>query len=230
MMNGLVPVNVAHQLGECLVHYGSPPDDGLPLVDEVAHGDELQSLRGLYGEDHTPTTLGLPKEPSITGIEEPCTSASSISTECPARSSAAARLTATVDLPTPPLPLTTAMMRVLTRPERRGDLRGTAVKGGEQVLPVLVGHHAEVDLNFLDAFDQLEALCDVRGDPVLERAASGGEGDADRDVRARYVDAADHVQRDEVASDLRVPYVPQSLPDASLRQSIRRLMDLSPVS
>ena len=66
------------------------------------------------------TTLGLPCDPSMTGIEEPCTSASRISTECPARSSAAARLTATVLLPTPPLPLTTAMMRVLDSSRKAG--------------------------------------------------------------------------------------------------------------
>ena len=64
----------------------------------------------------------------------------------------------------------------------------------------------------------------------FKRAASGGEGDADRDERARYLDASDHVQRDEVAPDLRVPYVPQSLTDTGLRQTIRRLMDLSSIS
>jgi hypothetical protein len=65
------------------------------------------------GKMTPPTTLGFSREPSITGIEEPCTSASRISTEWPARSRAAARFTATVLLPTPPLPLTTAMIRVL---------------------------------------------------------------------------------------------------------------------
>src|SRR5918995_1060356 len=66
------------------------------------------------------TTFGLPSDPSMTGIEEPCTSASSISTECPALSSAAARFTATVLLPTPPLPLTTAIMRVLDSSRKAG--------------------------------------------------------------------------------------------------------------
>src|SRR5215203_4998439 len=66
------------------------------------------------------TTFGLPREPSITGMEEPCTSASRISTECPALSSAPARFTATVLLPTPPLPLTTAMMRVLDSSRKAG--------------------------------------------------------------------------------------------------------------
>ena len=66
------------------------------------------------------TTLGLPSEPSMTGMEDPYTSASRISTECPALSSAAARLTATVLLPTPPFPLTTAMMRVLDSSRKAG--------------------------------------------------------------------------------------------------------------
>src|SRR5215203_1368265 len=103
------------------------------------------------------------------------------------------------------------------------QLRGAAVKGGEQVLSVFVGHHPEVDLDFFDAFDHLEPVPDVSGDPVLERAARGREGDADRDMRTRYVDAPDHVQRDEVAPDLRVPYVPQSLTDTSLCEPICRL-------
>jgi hypothetical protein len=47
------------------------------------------------------------------------------------------------------------------------------VKGGEQVVAVFVSHNAEVDLDFFYAFDHLEAVCDVGGDPVLERAASG---------------------------------------------------------
>src|SRR5215217_7253270 len=109
---GLVPVHVAHQLRQGLVDDGRPPDDGLPLVDEVAHGDELEPLQGLHREDDAPPTFGFWSDPSMTGTEDPCTSASSISTEWPALSSAAARFTATVLLPTPPLPETTAITRV----------------------------------------------------------------------------------------------------------------------
>ncbi len=59
-------------------------------------------------------------------------------------------------------------------------------------------------------------LC-LRGQPAVVR------GDADGNVRTLYLDAPDHIQRDEVASDLRVPYVPQSLPDTSLGESVGRL-------
>ena len=52
--------------------------------------------------------LGLSVIPSINGMLGPYTSASSTPTRCPVRASAAARLTDTVDLPTPPLPLATA--------------------------------------------------------------------------------------------------------------------------
>jgi hypothetical protein len=99
------------------------------------------------------------------------------------------------------------------------------VKGGKQVLAVFVAHHTEVDLHMLYTFDHLEAVGYVSGDPVLQGASCGGEGDADREMRPIYLDGPDHVQRDEVASDLRVPYVPQSLPNASLRQTILTLMD-----
>src|SRR5918995_2752291 len=101
------------------------------------------------------------------------------------------------------------------------------MKGAEQVLAVFVAHHAEVDLHLIYAIDQYEALCDVSGDGVLHGTASGGERDAHPDERTLYIDTLDHVQGDEVAPDLRVPYVPQSLTDATLRQTIRRLMDLS---
>src|SRR5215212_174533 len=104
-----------------------------------------------------------------------------------------------------------------------GKLRGAAVKGGEQVLAVFVGHHAEVYLDFLDAFDHLEAVPDISGDPVLERAARGSEGDADSNLRTLYVDAPDHVQRDEVAPDLRVAHVPQCLTDTGFGESVGRL-------
>src|SRR5215218_8589518 len=103
------------------------------------------------------------------------------------------------------------------------QLRGTSVKGGEQVLSVFVGHHPEVDLDFFDAFDHLEAVSDIGGDPVLERAARGREGDSDSDLRTLYVDAPDHVQRDEVAPNLRVPNVPQCLTDTGFGEPVGRL-------
>src|SRR5215212_945964 len=103
------------------------------------------------------------------------------------------------------------------------QLRGAAMKGGKQVLSVFVCHHPEVDLDFFDAFDHLEAVSYISGDPVLERAAGGREGDANSDLRTLHVDAPDHVQRDEVAPDLRVPYVPQCLTDTGFGEPAGRL-------
>src|SRR5918997_1555154 len=80
----------------------------------------LRPVSDSIGKITPPTTFGFSVEPSMTGMEEPWTSASSISTDFPARSSAAARLTATVLLPTPPLPETTAMMRVFDSSRKAG--------------------------------------------------------------------------------------------------------------
>ena len=53
---------------------------------------------------------GTSGSPSIVGTDGPYTSASSSPTVAPCCRSASARLVATVDLPTPPLPAATAMM------------------------------------------------------------------------------------------------------------------------
>ena len=52
---------------------------------------------------------GWPDTPIIRGTLNPQTSASSTPTRCPSAASAHARFTVTLDLPTPPLPLATAM-------------------------------------------------------------------------------------------------------------------------
>ncbi len=58
------------------------------------------------------TLPSAPTRPSSAGIEKPCTSASTSPTDRPRAASATARFAVTVDLPTPPLPLVTAMTRV----------------------------------------------------------------------------------------------------------------------
>src|SRR5215212_4278371 len=105
--------------------------------------------------------------------------------------------------------------------EGGGQLRGAAVKGGEQVLSVFVAHHPEVDL---DSFDHLEAVSDISGDPVLHGTPCGCERDSYGDVSTLDLYAAHHIQGDEVAPDLRVAHVPERFPNASLRQTIRSLM------
>jgi hypothetical protein len=54
------------------------------------------------------TRVGGCVTPSIRGTEKPYTSASSTPTDRPSAAIAAARLTVTLDLPTPPLPEATA--------------------------------------------------------------------------------------------------------------------------
>jgi len=71
---------------------------------------------------------GTSGSPIICGIDGPNTSASMMPTRLPSRDSAAARLVATVDLPTPPLPAATAMMflTVFRRSGRGPNLRATS--------------------------------------------------------------------------------------------------------
>src|SRR5215212_9683861 len=92
------------------------------------------------------------------------------------------------------------------------QLRGAAMKGGKQVLSVFVCHHPEVDLDFFDAFDHLEAVSYISGDPVLERTPCGCERDSYGDVSTLDLYAAHHIQGDEVAPDLRVAHVPERFP------------------
>src|SRR3712207_927557 len=91
-----------------------------PWLTKLPMETNFRPVRDSMGKITPPTTLGFSVAPSITGIEEPYTSASRISTECPALSRAAARLTAAVLLPTPPLPETTATTRVLDSPRNAG--------------------------------------------------------------------------------------------------------------
>src|SRR5215217_3063677 len=97
------------------------------------------------------------------------------------------------------------------------------MKGGKQVLSVFVCHHPEVDLDFFDAFDHLEAVSYISGDPVLERTPCGCERDSYGDVSTLDLYAAHHIQGDEVAPDLRVPYVPQCLTDTGFGEPVGRL-------
>src|SRR5215212_5718574 len=222
---GLVPVDVAHELGERLVHYGGTPDDGLPLVDEVTHGDELQPLGGLYGEDHTlhhvrlaertehhgdgrPVHVGVE---DLHGVSRPVERGGQVYGYC-----------ALADSPLAAHHGDDAGLGLV--PEGGGQLRRAAVQRREEVLAVLVGHHAEVDLHTTDALDHHQPVGDVGDDPVLERTARRRKRDTDRDVRTLYLDALDHVQRDEISPDLRVPHVPQCFPYTGLGEPIGRLV------
>src|SRR5215217_5232329 len=66
------------------------------------------------------------------------------------------------------------------------QLRGAAVKGGEQVLSVFVGHHPEVDPDFFDAFDHLEAVSDLRIAHVPERFPNASLRQTIRSLMVRF--------------------------------------------
>ena len=66
-----------------------------------------------------------------------------------------------------------------------------------------------------------EVILCLRGHPAVVRETPTVTREAG------YVDSPDHVQRDEVAPDLRVPHVPQSLTNTGLRKPICRLSRLT---
>ena len=69
----------------------------------------LMPIRVSMGKTPRSVISACPRSPKALGMEGPVTSASSIATCFPARRKATARREVTMDLPTPPLPLTTPM-------------------------------------------------------------------------------------------------------------------------
>ena len=83
---------------------------GSRLVHEQADRHDLDAVR-LDRDDLVVEHAGRPLAPSMSGTSGPYTSRSMRPTVAPLCFSASARLTATVDLPTPPLPDDTATVR-----------------------------------------------------------------------------------------------------------------------
>ena len=123
----VVEVAPHHVLEEVLhgpVEHQAPPHDRLVLGGEEAHRQDLDHARRrtlVDGPHLGPGRVGLvalgdtwPSMPSIRGTEKPAMSASSRPTMKPRVARAAARLTVTDDLPTPPLP--DEMATTLVRP------------------------------------------------------------------------------------------------------------------
>ena len=145
--------------------------------------------------------------PSRPGIEKPCTSASTSPTERPRAASATARFAVIVDLPTPPLPLVTAMTRVRragaerhcrARLARRAGAR-SARRAARASSPKL-----DVDRRRRPATDS--AACrtsrSMRSDA---RAADDRQPDADvRRARRRRPTPVDHVELGDGLADLGV--------------------------
>src|SRR5829696_850242 len=221
---GLVPVHVAHELGEGLVDYRGAPDDGLSLVHEVAHGDKLQSLLRFYREDHTVHHVRLAQRAEHDGDRRPVYVGVEYLNGVPGPVERGGEVHGHGALADPALAADhgdDAGPGLVA--EGGGELRRAPVQRGEQILAVLVRHHAEVHLDLFDTLDHHEPVLDVRGDPVFQGAARGGERDAHGDARTLYVDGPDHVERDEVASDLGVPHIPQRLPNTGLGEPVGRL-------
>ena len=121
------PHDLAQELVQRRHHHRSAPDDRRALLDQEADRHDLHAVTlerdellavGRHG--------GLGAMPNSLGIDGPNRSASSTPTLSPSFAKPTARLQATVDLPTPPLPEATAMMCLtpgsgsLDRPCRRG--------------------------------------------------------------------------------------------------------------
>ena len=104
-------------------------------------------------------------------------SASSTPTDSPRAAIAAARLTVTLDLPTPPLPDATAYTRV-SEPglgERDDRFPRVAAQLLAQLGALLVVHHVEGDLDGTGAGHVGDGTADALGDLGLLRAGRGGQ-------------------------------------------------------
>ena len=102
---------------------------------------------------------GLPWTPSMRGMLNPHTSASSTPTRCPSAASAHARFTVTLDLPTPPLPDAIATIAVEAGNEifdwRLRRRRATAPQLLDERLALLRRHGGQVHRHPLDALERL---------------------------------------------------------------------------
>ena len=111
----------------------------------------------------------------------------------PKPSSAAARLTVSDDLPTPPLPLATAITRVAGSSEI--DFSGRAAAKLRRQRRLLVrAHHVEPQLDALHAGHAADVLGDLILERVPQRAAGDRERDRDGDIAPFDLDRADHVE------------------------------------
>ena len=102
---------------------------------------------------------------------------------------------------------------------REGDvaLRAPAAQALLHGLSLVVGHHAQRDLDLMVGSDLGDGRSDVGGEPVLERAC--GDGQQDRRADGRRVgrgiddDVVDHAELGDRALDLRVVDLGEGLAD-----------------
>jgi hypothetical protein len=82
--------------------------------------------------------------------------------------------------------------------------RGTTAQAGLQRLALLLGHHAEVDLDRLDARERGQRGGDVAGQLVAQRATGDGQQQLDPDQAAGDREALDHAELGDRPADLGV--------------------------
>ena len=139
-------------------------------------------------------------------------SASRIPTSCPSAASAAARLTVSDDLPTPPLPEATASTRVF------GDeLDALALDAAAQLRRqrgALVGRH-HVEGSVTDATPGSAPTCSATWSSKLERSGQPATVSAivTRDVAAVDREVADHVELGDGAPELRIDHAAERRED-----------------
>ena len=188
---------------------------GVLVVDEQPHRHDLRSHRR-RPELPAATILPLPasvlaparrpRTPSMRGIENPQMSASSTPTVSPRAASAAARFAVTDDLPTPPLPLPTAMHACRGRHLGGGcaQLRFAASALHER-RAFFLRHLAVVDGDLRDAREARDLGLHVGRDLAPERAGRGRERHLHADVTVRRdVDVLDHPEVDDADVELRI--------------------------
>ena len=121
----------------------------------------------------------------------------------------------TLDLPTPPLPLATAMIRVLSGTSVSGALSAAFLRA-RCITSVRCSwrHLAEVDLHRAHAGHARQLPLDVVADLGAQRAARDGEGHRDPHVAlVAHRHLADHAQLHDVGAQLRVDHPAQGVED-----------------
>ena len=161
--------------------------------------------------------------PSMRGTEKPQMSASRTPTVWPRAASAAARLTVTDDLPTPPFPLATARIRVVSGIWVSGArsaacLRARAIRAARSAaVMALVRISTPVTPGRLR-----RRLVDVAFDLTPQGAGGDGEGDLDADDPVLVDgDVAHHPELDDAGVQLGVDDGLEHAPDLFMSRAVR---------
>ena len=142
---------------------------------------------------------------------------------CPSRSKAAARLTESVDLPTPPLPLAIARTRVDASTEIPFERSVTLPRSfWRQRRSLVRAHDVELERDGLDARQRQQVLAHLALEARAKRAAGDGQRDRDGDVAALDAHLAHHVELRDGPLQLRVDDLAERLCDLLARWLLHR--------